>query len=137
VKRIRHMPFLPIGQLITLIRGARAVLFPSLFEGFGLPVLEAMTLGTPVMTSNATSLPEIAGDAALQVDPLDISAMAAAIRQLDNDEDLLAELSARGLRRAREFSMAKYQVRVRDLYTRLLGVAAPAISPAVEARAEP
>ena len=89
VKRVRRIPYLPSDQLVTLMRGARAVLFPSLFEGFGLPVLEAMTLGTPVLTSNVTSLPEIAGDAALLVDPFDVSAMAAAIRRLDNDVDLL------------------------------------------------
>ena len=102
------MPYLPADQLVTLMRGARAVLFPSLFEGFGLPVLEAMTLGTPVLTSNVTSLPEIAGDAALLVDPFDVSAMAAAIRRLDNDADLLKELSSRGRVRARLFSMDNY-----------------------------
>jgi glycosyltransferase involved in cell wall biosynthesis len=121
VKRVRHMAYLPLSQLVTLMRGARALLFPSLFEGFGLPVLEAMTVGTPVLTSNVTSLPEIAGDAALLVDPLDISAMASAIRQLDNDADLLAELSARGLVRAREFSMANYQSRLYDLYSAVAG----------------
>ena len=58
-------------MLVTLIRGARAVMFPSLYEGFGLPVLEAMQLGTPVVTSRTSSLPEIAGDAALYVNPYD------------------------------------------------------------------
>ncbi|MEA2727608.1 MAG: hypothetical protein QOF70_2083, partial [Acetobacteraceae bacterium] len=104
------------------MRGARALLFPSLYEGFGLPVLEAMTLGTPVMTSNVTSLPEVAGDAALLVDPRDISAMAAAIRQLDNDTDLLGELSVRGRIQAAKFSMANYQARLQDLYSNVLGV---------------
>ncbi len=67
--RIHHFEFVSFPMLVTLIRGARAVLFPSLYEGFGLPVLEAMLLGTPVVTSRASSLPEIAGDAALYVDP--------------------------------------------------------------------
>jgi glycosyltransferase involved in cell wall biosynthesis len=121
VKRVRRIPYLPLDQLITLMRGARALLFPSLFEGFGLPVLEAMMLGTPVMTSNVTSLPELAGDAALLVDPRDISAMAAAIRSLDNDTDLLVELSARGRARAERFSMANYHARLAELYARVLG----------------
>jgi glycosyltransferase involved in cell wall biosynthesis len=122
VKRVRRIPYLPLEQLVTLMRGARALLFPSLYEGFGLPVLEAMTLGTPVMTSNVTSLPEVAGDAALLVDPRDISAMAAAIRQLDNDTDLLGELSVRGRIQAAKFSMANYQARLQDLYSNVLGV---------------
>ncbi|MDB5402323.1 MAG: hypothetical protein JWQ55_4341, partial [Rhodopila sp.] len=122
VKRVRRISYLPLGQLVTLMRGARALLFPSLYEGFGLPVLEAMTLGTPVMTSNVTSLPEVAGDAALLVDPRDISAMAAAIRQLDNDTDLLGELSVRGRIQAAKFSMANYQARLQDLYSNVLGV---------------
>lgn len=103
------------------MRGARALLFPSVFEGFGLPVLEAMSLGTPVMTSNTTSLPEVAGDAALLVDPQDVGAMARAIRRLDNDNDLLGELSRRGRRQATLFSMEAYQQRIAALYGRLLG----------------
>jgi glycosyltransferase involved in cell wall biosynthesis len=118
VKRVRRIPYLPLEQLVTLMRGARALLFPSLYEGFALPVLEAMTLGTPVMTSNVTSLPEVAGDAALLVDPQDISAMAAAIRQLDNDTDL----SVRGRIQATKSSMANYQARLQDLYSNVLGV---------------
>lgn len=120
-KRVRRIPYLPADQLTTLVRGARALLFPSLFEGFGLPVLEAMTLGTPVMTSNVTSLPEIAGDAALLIDPFDVSQMAATIRQLDNDTDLLADLSARGRRQAATYSMESYVDRLSEVYRRLLG----------------
>lgn len=120
-KRVRRIPYLPSDQLISLMRGARALLFPSLFEGFGLPVLEAMTLGTPVMTSNVTSLPEIAGDAALAVDPYDVSAMAAAIRQLDNDVDLLNELSMRGREQARLYSMDNYVSRLAGVYRGVLG----------------
>ena len=121
VRRVRRMPYLPANQLLTLMRGARAVLFPSLFEGFGLPVLEAMTLGTPVLTSNVTSLPEIAGDAALLVDPLDVPAMAAAIRRLDNDLDLLKELSTRGRAQAGIYSMDNYVGRLSNVYRRILG----------------
>ena len=120
-ERVRRIPYLPLDQLVTLMRGARALLFPSVFEGFGLPVLEAMSLGTPVMTSNTTSLPEIAGDAALLVDPHDVGSMVTAIRQLDNDTDLLDELSGRGVRQAALFSMAAYQQRIAALYGRVLG----------------
>ena len=120
-RRVRRVDFLPLSQLVSLVRGARAVLFPSLYEGFGLPVLEAMTLGTPVMTSNVSSLPEIAGEAALLVDPYDVEAMARAIRRLDEDADLRAELSAKGKARASEFSPRRYEERVATLYRRLLG----------------
>jgi len=72
------------------------LLFPSLYEGFGLPVLEAMGLGTPVMTSTTASLSEVAGDAALLVDPLDIGAMTKAIQKIDADSDLRAQLEQRG-----------------------------------------
>ena len=120
-ERVRRIEYLPLQQLVTLMRGARALLFPSVFEGFGLPVLEAMSLGTPVMTSNTTSLPEVAGDAALLVDPQEVGAMARAIRRLDNDNDLLGELSRRGRRQATLFSMEAYQQRIAALYGRLLG----------------
>ena len=121
VRRVRRIPYLPSGQLVTLMRGARALLFPSLFEGFGLPVLEAMTLGTPVLTSNVTSLPEVAGDAALLVDPFNVAEMAAAIRRLDNDTDLLSELSSRGRVQARLYSMENYVCRLAEVYRGILG----------------
>lgn len=120
-RQVRRIPYLPAEQLVLLLRGARALLFPSVFEGFGLPVLEAMTVGTPVMTSDGSSLPEVAGDAALLIDPTDLGAMARAIRQFDNDTDLLAELSRRGRVQAERFSMARYQERMHRLYAGLLG----------------
>jgi glycosyltransferase involved in cell wall biosynthesis len=124
-RQVQRIPYLPAEQLLLLLRGARALLFPSVFEGFGLPVLEAMTVGTPVVTSDRTSMPEIAGGAALLVDPMDVGAMSGAIRQLDNDGGLLADLASRGRVRAAAFSMAHYQTRLRDLYDRLLGCRAP------------
>jgi glycosyltransferase involved in cell wall biosynthesis len=122
MRRVRQIPYLPLSQLVSLIRGARGVLFPSLYEGFGLPVLEAMMLGAPVITSNVSSLPEIAGDAALLVDPFDVDDIARAIRALDNDKDLRAELGQRGVRRAAKFSPQAYDDRISALYRRL-GVA--------------
>lgn len=120
-RRVRRYSHLPFGQLVSLIRGARGVLFPSLYEGFGLPVLETMLLGTPVMTSNVASLPEVAGDAALLADPYDVEGMARAIRALDQDNDLVRDLSSRGKKRAEMFSPERYRQRVADLYNRILG----------------
>ena len=108
-----------LPMLVTLIRGARAVIFPSLYEGFGLPVLEAMLLGTPVVTSRASSLPEIAGDAALYVNPYDIDEIAEAIKTITADADLRAELARRGRVQAELFSVARYRERLAALYERL------------------
>jgi glycosyltransferase involved in cell wall biosynthesis len=105
--------------LVSLIRGAKAVLFPSLYEGFGLPVLEAMSLGTPVLTSNVSSLPEVAGEAAILVDPYDVREMAEAIKALDADDNLRSALRERGPKQAEKFSTDRYQARLRDLYGRL------------------
>jgi glycosyltransferase involved in cell wall biosynthesis len=84
--------------------GARLLAFPSLSEGFGLPVLDAMARGVPVVCSNAGALPEVAGDAALMHDPLDASALARLMRQAWTDDALRVECARRGLRRARVFS---------------------------------
>ena len=117
--RVVHLEYAPFPLLVSLIRGARAVMFPSLYEGFGLPVLEAMQLGAPVMTSNTSSLPELVGDAALTVDPYDVSAMSQAIRALDTNSDLRNRLAARGPAQAELFSPARYQERLRGLYARI------------------
>lgn len=115
-KQIHSYEYLPFRTLATLIKGARAVLFPSLYEGFGLPLLEGMMLGTPVITSNVSSLPEVAGDAALLVDPHSVDSIKAAIRTVCNDTDLCAELSVRGLKRAQHFSVEAYGERMAKLY---------------------
>ena len=91
-------------DLPALLSGARLFVFPSLYEGFGLPVLEAMACGTPVLCSNVSSLPEVAGDAALLVDPLDVKSMAEAMNRLLQDEGLRSQLVERGYRRVRQFS---------------------------------
>jgi glycosyltransferase involved in cell wall biosynthesis len=78
--------------------------YPSLYEGFGLPVLEAMACGTPVITSNRASLPEVAGDAALLVDPTQPEALAAAMTSILNDAELRRTLRAKGLARAHTFT---------------------------------
>lgn len=114
--RIRKVDYLPRTHLVELIRGARGVLFPSLYEGFGLPALEALALGAPLLTSNAASLPEVAGDAALTVDPYDVAAIAAGIARLDRDDGLRGRLAAAGPKRAGNFSGPRYATAIEHLY---------------------
>jgi glycosyltransferase involved in cell wall biosynthesis len=102
--------------LAVLYRLAAVFVFPSLYEGFGLPPLEAMASGTPVVTSNVSSLPEVVGDAALLIDPYDPEAIAGAIRMVLNDAALRDHLRERGLARAREFSWQRSVARVRAIY---------------------
>ena len=102
--RVRPLGYVPEALRPTLLGGARAFLYPSLYEGFGLPPLEAMACGTPVVTSDVSSLPEVVGDAALLIDPLDVDGLAGAIRRLWDDEALRRDLRARGLARAQEFT---------------------------------
>jgi glycosyltransferase involved in cell wall biosynthesis len=118
-RTVQQYDYVPFSLLVTLIRGARAVVFPSLYEGFGLPVLESMVLGTPVVTSRESSIPEVAGDAALLVDPYSTDEIAAAIRTIVNDADLRAELSQRGRMQAANFSIDRYRERVGALYRAL------------------
>jgi glycosyltransferase involved in cell wall biosynthesis len=118
-RRIYRFKYVSRSMLATLIRGARAVLFPSLYEGFGLPVLEAMLLGTPVVTSRTSSLTEVGGEAALYVDPYDTDDIARAIRTIATDDDLCAELVSRGRAQAQLFSLTRYRDRVGALYDRL------------------
>jgi glycosyltransferase involved in cell wall biosynthesis len=96
--------YVPDADLPALLSGALAFIYPSLYEGFGLPLLEAMACGTPVICSNASSLPEVAGDAALLVDPTDTEALADALARLVADEGLRRELVERGFRQMRRFS---------------------------------
>jgi glycosyltransferase involved in cell wall biosynthesis len=114
--RIRRYEYLPFPTLVRLIRGARATLLPSLYEGFGLPVLESMLLRTPVITSTGGSLPEVAGDAALMVDPYDASAICSAIMALDSDEGLRKELVEKGVRQAAKFGPEPYKAKLAELY---------------------
>ncbi len=118
-RRVRRLSYVPFDHLVSLIRGARGLIFPSIYEGFGLPVLEAMLLGTPVITSDVSSLPEIAGDAAMLVSPYDTIALSRAIRTLDADDDLAAELARRGTVQAGRFGREAYVERLAALYRRL------------------
>ncbi len=116
---IRRLEYLPASLLRVVVKGARATLFPSLMEGFGLPVLEAMQLGTAVITSNSGALREVAGEAALAVDALDMSAITAAITALDRDDDLREQLEAHGRLQAAKFGPAAYKERLSAVYSAL------------------
>jgi glycosyltransferase involved in cell wall biosynthesis len=118
-RRVIQLDYAPFPLLVSLIRGAKATLFPSLYEGFGLPVLESMLLGTPVLSSTTSSIPEVAGDAACLVDPYDTRAMTEAIVALDTQPAMRAELSAKGRVQAALFDESHYAARLRDLYARL------------------
>ena len=102
-------------ELAWLYRNCFAFLYPSLFEGFGMPVLEALTLGAPVICSNTTSLPEVAGDAALLVDPLDAPAIAAAMQRLASGEVSREALKQKGEIQSRRFSWQQSAARLRDV----------------------
>ena len=115
-KFVRFLGFLPDETLAIVYRLASVFVFPSLYEGFGLPPLEAMASGTPVVTSNVSSLPEVAGDAAILVDPTSADAIADAMRRVLTDAALAADLSTRGVARARMFSWERSAAKVREIY---------------------
>lgn len=113
--RIAFSGFMKESELSGLYTGAEGLLFPSLYEGFGLPVIEAMASGIPVLTSNTSSLPEVAGDAALLVNPESIDEIRVGIESLFYDNDLRAGLIAKGLERAKLFSWDMVAARVQKV----------------------
>ena len=117
--QVRFLGYCPHDDVPALYRGAACLLFPSLFEGFGMPVLEAMASGCPVVCSNTTSLPEIAADAALLADPADAEAFADALARVLGDAGLRAELCMRGLRQATRFSWQRHTIETIAVFYRL------------------
>jgi len=115
-KYVRFLGYLPEETLAVMYRLAGVFVFPSLYEGFGLPPLEAMASGTPVVTSNVSSLPEVAGDAAVLVDPYLPQAIADGIHTVLTDETLRRSLRQKGLARAAQFSWEQSVRRVLDIY---------------------
>ena len=103
---VRFVDYVPDDDLPVLFGAAAAFVYPSLFEGFGLPVLEAMACGTPVIASNRTALPELVGEGGLLVDPESVDALAAAMARVIGDRAFARELGARGLARSRRYSWA-------------------------------
>lgn len=105
--RVKFLDYVPYSELPIIINGAIALVFPSLWEGFGFPVLEAMACGTPVITSNLSSLPEVAGDAAILINPYNTAEITDAMQQLATDAELRSQLSIKGIARANQFSWEK------------------------------
>ena len=103
-RRVEWRPYVAEEDLLALYRGARALVLPSLHEGFGLTALEAMACGTPVVASGVSSIPEVVGDAGVLVDPLDPASIAAGLRRILSEDDLCRDLRERGLKRAALFS---------------------------------
>ena len=120
-KHVRFLGYVSDQTLSVLYRLASAFVFPSLYEGFGLPPLEAMASGTPVVTSNVSSLPEIAGDAAILVDPYDVDSIVDGMRRVLSDPALAAELRRKGIERAREFSWERSVAKTRQVYQQIGG----------------
>ena len=107
-------------RLPTLYRRAIALVYPSLYEGFGLPLVEAMACGTPVIASNTASMPEVLGDAAILVDPADGQAWTGAIIDVVHDEQTRGRLRTAGLRRAADFTWERTARLTLDVYRRTL-----------------
>jgi glycosyltransferase involved in cell wall biosynthesis len=119
---VRFFGFVPEPTLVALYKIADVFVFPSLYEGFGLPPLEAMANGTPVVTSNISSLPEVVGDAALTVDPYNIDDIARAIRRILNEPDLREKMIKSGYERAGHFSWECSVSQVHRAYQQVLGI---------------
>ena len=128
--------YVPFEHLPAIYNLGEFFAFPSLYEGFGLPVVEAMACGIPVLTSTTSSLGEIAGDAAETIDPADTDAIANAIVRLASDQDLRRDRAERGLRRARSFSWAQTARDMLAVYHRAAGVTLKAPSPVALAKGE-
>jgi len=118
--RISVTGYVAPQELAAWYAKAKIFAFPSLDEGFGMPVLEAMAAGTPVLTSNRSALPEVAGDAAILVDPESSEALGQKLRDLTGDENLRADLSQRGVERSRVFTWEKAVAETWNLYRELL-----------------
>jgi glycosyltransferase involved in cell wall biosynthesis len=123
---VRFFGFVPDHTLAALYRMASVFAFPSLYEGFGLPPLEAMACGTPVVTSRISSLPEVVGDAAVLVDPYDVTDIAQALCRVLDNETLAAELVQRGRERVHHFSWERSVRAIHECYMKVLGVPVPA-----------
>lgn len=112
--------YVPDDALPAVYAGAQALVFPSLYEGFGLPILEGMACGTPVVASNASSIPEVGGDAAVYFDPMDTEAMVEALRRLLRDGDLQEEMRARAIAQAARFSWESAAAATESVYGTVL-----------------
>jgi glycosyltransferase involved in cell wall biosynthesis len=112
--------YVPDAHLPALYSGASVFVFPSLYEGFGLPVLEAMACGTPVITSNCSSLPEVTGEAAILVNPMDANAVSSAMQHVLEDPEFATNTSHKGITQAARFSWDQTARKTIVVYERLL-----------------
>lgn len=119
---VRFLGRVPLDDLVRLYNAASVFVYPSLYEGFGLPVLEAMACGCPVVTSSTSSLPEVAGDAGIMVDPYDIQQLADAIQKVLEDQALAQDMRQRGLKRANLFSWQRCAQETAAVYRQVLGL---------------
>ena len=112
----RWLKYVPRQDLFSLLQGAQALVFPSLYEGFGLPVLEGFASGIPVITSNTTSLPEVVGDAAMMVNPLSVEEIAHAMLQMVEQPEMRNALISKGLIQAEKFTWQQTAQRTQEVY---------------------
>jgi glycosyltransferase involved in cell wall biosynthesis len=117
-ERIRWLDYVTDDDLGRLYSGAAFLAYPSIVEGFGLPILEAMSVGCPVLTSNVSSMPEVAGDAAFYVDPFDVDSIAQGLVQLASDSDLRDKLAGAGYERVKSFTWDKMAENILAVYER-------------------
>lgn len=119
-ERVKFLDYVPYSELPIIISQAIALVFPSLWEGFGFPVLEAMACGTPVITSNLSSLPEVAGDAAILINPYNTAEITDAMQMVATDGELRSHLSIKGIARANKFTWEKTGKATLELLSRYL-----------------
>ena len=116
---VKYLGYVPRKDLPPLLSGAELLIWPSLYEGFGLPVLEAMSCGTPVVSSDVSSIPEICGDAGILVDPYDTDRIADAVKKVLSSIELQTALSQKGLERAKRFSLKNMAAKTLELYRKV------------------
>lgn len=119
---VRFLDRVPLGDLVELYNAASVFVYPSLYEGFGLPVLEAMICGCPVITSNTSSLPEIVGEAGIMVDPYNAQQLAEEIQRVLEDSVLAQEMRQEGMKRASQFSWQRCARETRAVYRQVLEI---------------
>jgi len=120
IERVKHLGYVEDSDLSTLFGGATAFVFPSLKEGFGLPALEAMACGCPVISSNLSAMPEVVGEAGILVDPYDEKVLAESMTRLSSDEGLREQLKTKGLKRTPLFSWERCAQKTLEVYTKIL-----------------
>lgn len=116
---VRYLGYTNDEELAYLYYSAGALVFPSIYEGFGLPIIEAQAMGVPVVTSNLSCMPEVAGEAALFVDPYDVDAISVALEQVMLDKNLRKKLKAVGLKNARQYTWDKTAAKTMAVYSRI------------------